>query len=80
MKSLNTYLAAGPVVAEGLRFNPRRHPMFFSSVCSVSAPKKRAAPSGPGAADIIAVDDNPLENIQTLKKVTLVMKEERVVK
>ncbi len=71
---LDSYVDAGVPAADILRV------ITVNAAELLGVEKERGAVRPGQAADIIAVEDNPLQNIQTLKKVTFVMKEGRVVR
>jgi imidazolonepropionase-like amidohydrolase len=71
---LEDYVKVGMPAGEILRM------MTTNSAVLLGVEKKRGAIKEGLAADIIATPENPLDNIQTLKQVTFVMKDGKVFK
>jgi imidazolonepropionase-like amidohydrolase len=71
---LENYIKVGMPAAEILRM------MTTNSARLLGVEKERGAIRTGAAADIIATPENPLDNIQTLKQVSFVMKDGKVIK
>lgn len=71
---LENYVKVGMPASEILRM------MTTNSARLLGVEKQRGAIKAGAAADIIATPENPLDNIQTLKQVSFVMKDGKVIK